>query len=143
MKYNLTMQVPAHIKYIIIATLLIGASTSMISTTHKIMQSSKRLEESKEAVLSLKQEKADLEEEIEYKKTQGFIEKIAREKLNMILPGEEVYIYPESTTEESFLDEKTNVMGASNAREEHPVVNLSKTRAEKKAILQEWKNLLF
>ena len=66
----------------------------MVSTTREIIKSSKRLNEAKEEVLSLETAKEELIEEIEYKKGESYIKEIARNELNLIKPGEEIYIYP-------------------------------------------------
>ena len=140
------MSIPAHVKYIILGALLLGASVNMLSTTHKIMQSSKRLEESKEEVLALKSQKEELSRNIEYKKTEGFIERIAREKLNMILPNEEVYLYPEGEVTgrdgELALVESAKKEGKST----NPVVlgvTEGMTSEAKRKNREDWANLLF
>jgi cell division protein FtsL len=137
------MSIPAHLKYSFLAILLIGASINTLSTTHKIMQSSKRLGESKEEVLSLKSEKKELEEQVEYKKTQGFVEETAREKLNMILPNEEVYIYPEDQKEEPQIKKRNQSADTFGDEKQSPVVKTAEKEEIRKVHLTEWKNLLF
>lgn len=107
------------------------------------MQSSKRLGESKEEVLSLKSEKEELEEQVEYKKTQSFIEETAREKLNMILPNEEVYIYPEDQKEEPQIKEREQNTTILGEKKQSPVVKPAEKEEIRKVHLAEWKNLLF
>ncbi|HDQ88538.1 MAG TPA: septum formation initiator family protein [candidate division WWE3 bacterium] len=132
------MQVPAHVKYLFLAFLLVGASVNMLATTRQIIKSSKRLEESKKEVLSLKDERNNLEAQIDYKKTQSFIEKFARDKLNMVLPGEEVYIYPEESVHSI---EATEVGG----REKSVLGEITKEKKKgvKENHFQEWLDLLF
>jgi len=148
------MSVPAHIKYIILGGLLLGATFNMFSTTKKIMQISKRLEESKKEVLSLKSQKEELEDQIKYKKTQSFIERVAREKLNMILPNEEIYLYSNDTFiadgVPSGESQQENIDGGTT-REEASVVLSDKDSVEqnlsrnvrRQRNLEAWKNLLF
>ena len=107
----------------------------MLSTTHKIMLSSKRLEESREDVLSLQDRKNILEENIRYKKSWRYIEKVARDKLNMSLPGEEIFLYPEITEME---DQQANsTKDADNAKKDKKSIPSEKTPAE------EWRDLFF
>jgi len=82
------------------------ASINMIITTRKIVRNSRRLRGVKEEVLSLRQEKNQLIQEINDKETQEYIEKTAREELNLVKPDEEIYIYPE---EKDMITKKTGV----------------------------------
>ncbi len=69
----------------------------MANTTRKIIQSSKRLQEGEDKIAQLEKEKSSLEAQIEYKKSPEYIEEIARNKLNMAKPGEEIYMYPQES----------------------------------------------
>ena len=60
--------------------------------TLEIVKSSKRLDDVKDDISLLGQQKADLEKSIEYKKSGDFIEKIARNELNLAKSGESVYV---------------------------------------------------
>ncbi len=88
------MKLPARLKYIILTFLLIGGTLNALATTRKIVKSSRRLNEAEEKVLGLKEEKEKLLEDIKYKRTSDYLEETARDKLNLIKPGEEIYIYP-------------------------------------------------
>lgn len=79
-------------KFFLLSILLILAGISFTRTVLEILKSSKRLDATKEEITALEQRKDNLEETIEYKKTDDFIEKTAREELNLVKPGEEVYV---------------------------------------------------
>lgn len=102
----------------------------MLSTTRKVLKSSKRLNKAKEEVLSLEKQREDLLKDIKYKETEAYIEEVARNELNLIKPGEEIYIYPEDT-------EKAP---KKRAEENNPYGTLNKTQ---KKPIQEWKDLIF
>ena len=89
------MSIPARTKYIALSLLLILATLNFAKTTLSILQSSTRLNSLNQGVITLEQDKADLEEELSYRRTLEFVEKEAREKLSMILPGEDVFVYPD------------------------------------------------
>ncbi|MBD3365827.1 hypothetical protein GF360_00605 [candidate division WWE3 bacterium] len=90
------MHITARLKYILLTILFIAGSVNMISTTKKVIKSSKRLNEAEENVLSLKEEQRGLLEEIKYKETTEYVGEVARDQLGLIKPGEEVYIYPDT-----------------------------------------------
>ncbi len=102
----------------------------MIRTTKTVMQSSKRLAGEKKEVLALRNRKADLVQDIEYKKTAEYAEEMARNSLNMIKPGEEVYIYPQNTP-----------MGGSKPVEQE--IELTPANRQERTPLQEWIDLFF
>lgn len=56
------------------------------------MGGKKRLEQAKEKEQALILERDGILERIEYKKTQEYVEESARNSLNMIKPGEKVYV---------------------------------------------------
>lgn len=68
------------------------ATYNITKTTLEIYQSSKRLETLEDEVEAKRQENADLKEAMEYRKTDGFVETEARNKLNMVKPGENILI---------------------------------------------------
>jgi cell division protein FtsB len=124
------VKIPAHIKYIVVSVLLLAGSVNMIRTTKTVMQSSKRLDREKKEVLALRDHKADLVQDIEYKKTAEYAEEVARNSLNMIKPGEEVYIYPQNTPTE----------GSESVEQE---MERTPTNQREKTPLQEWVDLFF
>ena len=81
-------------KSLAISTVLLIISAGFITGTFKIVQGGKRLIDTKKELTALKQEKERLEAEAEYRRSPEFVEKEARNKLNMVKPGEEVYLKP-------------------------------------------------
>jgi len=82
------------------ATLLIFITTSILSaysifkTVGNIYQRSRRVETVKSEIASLEKENEQLAKDLAYKKSKEFVEKEAREKLFMGLPGEKILIIP-------------------------------------------------
>jgi cell division protein FtsB len=81
-------------KSLVISAVLLLISASFITGTLKVAQKSKRLIEAKRELTALQQEKDRLEKEAQYRQSAEFVEKEARNKLNMVKPGEEVYLKP-------------------------------------------------
>jgi cell division protein FtsB len=131
------MELPAYFKYAVLSALLLLGSLSMLSTTKKVIQSSKRLDHSQKEILGLKQEKKELEQTIEYKKSDDFVEKEARNALSMVKPGEEIYIYPEEQSKA----EKTGEYEAKKPSEK--TQEMLPTQPKEPTPLEEWKELLF
>jgi cell division protein FtsB len=100
------MRLPAHLKYIVISVLFILAAINFTRTTLDILKSSKRLDDIKLEVSDLEDKKSDLEEDIEYKKSEDYVEERARNDLNLVKPGEKVYVV--SDLDLSDIDEKTS-----------------------------------
>jgi len=121
------MNVPTKIKYIGFTVLLIVTSINMVVTTRKIVKNGRRLKDIREDVLSLEQEREQLIQEINDKKTQEYIERTAREELNLVKPDEEIYIYPE--------EKDINTRKLSR--------NRAKSFLEHKTPLQQWIELIF
>lgn len=86
------MQGSSHFKYIILSLLFIGASINFTRTTLEILKSSQRLDELENEVNTLESTKKDLENSIEYKKTDEFVEEKARNDLNLVKPNEKIFI---------------------------------------------------
>lgn len=103
-----------HKKNIILIIFLLIASVNFLKTTFQILNSRHRLEDIKNEVAVMEQKKDLLNEEIEYKKTQGYVEEEARNSLNMIKPGEEVYVVPGVSNEDFTAEKKgsTEVLGS-------------------------------
>ena len=93
------MVIPAHIKYIALIILFVLGSVNFTRTAIEIMSNSKRLDNLNDEVLSLRQQKDGLEQEVDHKKTDEYVEKAARNDLNMIKPGEKVYIITQGLKE--------------------------------------------
>ena len=86
------MSVPAWLKYIGFTVLFLVAAVNLTRTTLNVVQSSKRLEELRGEVSDLEKQKSDFQAEIEYRQTDEFVEREAREKLGLVKPGEELFV---------------------------------------------------
>lgn len=95
-------------KSLAISAVLLLISTSFITGTLKVAQRGKRLIEAKKELTALQQEKELLEKEAEYRRSPEFVEKEARNKLNMVKPGEGVYLKPKILGDD--------LLGAQNTR---------------------------
>lgn len=107
------MSVPAPVKYLILAVLCLITAINLTRTTLNILESSKRLNTAKEEVTTLENKKATLLENINFKNTKEFLEERARDGLNMIKPGEDVYIAPKGLAQNIEAD---NVRGSFSQR---------------------------
>ncbi len=118
--------------------LLLLACWSFARTTIEIMKSSHKLDASKQEIADLEAKKAELEKSIEYKKSEDYVEKTARNELNLIKPGETVFVVkslkPEQTQE---VDEKSGTI--TKNKKIIGTLTLDK-RIEN---LQDWWNLFF
>ena len=114
-------------KYIALSLLFIFATVNFAKTTLDIMESSKRLEEAKSDVAAKEEDLAALEHELEYIKTTDFIEEEARNKLNLIKPGEKVFVMPLAQIPQ---DSTLNVLSAAK-------------QLEKETPAQQWLELFF
>lgn len=89
------MSFPPYLKYIGLTLLFGVAAVNFTRTTLSVIESSKRLEELRGHVGGLEAEKATLEQEVEYRQTEGFVEEEARDKLGLVKPGEELFVVKE------------------------------------------------
>jgi cell division protein DivIC len=80
------------IKYITISVLLLVLSFGLIRSTFDVYRGSKRVEDLENEVLDLEKRKKELESSIEYKQTNEYVEEKARNDLNLIKPGESVFV---------------------------------------------------
>ncbi|HOD01219.1 MAG TPA: septum formation initiator family protein [bacterium] len=83
-------------KYIIGTIVLLLVSFGFIKSSFDVLQSKNRLDEINGEVAALDKEKQEIEKEIEYKKTDDYVEEKARNELNLIKPGEKVYVVVEN-----------------------------------------------
>ena len=89
-----------------------------------MLRSGRRLDDLRVEVELLEEEKRALVDEIEYKKTDEFVEEQARNNLSLIKPDEEVFIIPEidESTDDFMIDNKDqnevslDVMGAESEK---------------------------
>ena len=80
---------------ILISLVLLVISANFIRSTVEVLNSRKRLEDALEKEKSLTLQRDTLKKSIEYKKTGEYIEESARNELNMVKPGEKVYVINE------------------------------------------------
>jgi len=125
------MALPARSKYIILSVLFILASINFVRTGVEILENSKRLDDLSQEVNEMDLNKKDLEESVQYKKTEEYIEERARNDLSMIKPGEKVYVLsqPEAVTAK-----KIDVLSAESIRE-------SNIEDDKLSNIEQWINL--
>lgn len=105
------MAIPAHVKYIGISILFILASINFTKTALEILENSKRLDNVSQEVEELKEVKREYENSVAYKKTDEYIEEKARNDLNLIKPGEKVYVLPQGLREVNL---ESRVLGEKN-----------------------------
>jgi len=86
------MSLVKRIKYVSVIVLLAVICIGIVKSTLGVFGGRQRFKELENEVFSLKSEKIQLEESIKYKETSEFIEEKARNELNMIKPGEKVYV---------------------------------------------------
>jgi len=105
---------------LIILILICWAITQNLSRQKMVSEESKRLEKE---ILELEKQNLELSSLIEYFASQEYIEKEAREKLNLGKPGEKIVIMPQ--------EQKNNEMLVNNEEE--------KEQDFKNAFLKWWK----
>ena len=121
------MNFSAKLKYIGLTLLFAIASINFTRTTFEIINSSKRLDTLKGEVLSMEQEKSELEKSIEHKRTDDYVEERARDDLNMVKPGEKVFVVVGSNSKKEDKDDKNIAKSSSIAkRQTSSENNLSK-----------------
>ncbi len=82
----------SRIKYFALVVLLVLATYNISRTTLEIYKSSRRLSEMEKEVEAKKSENASLKDRLKYTLTNEFVEKEARNKLNLVKPGEKILI---------------------------------------------------
>ena len=92
-------------KYIVGAVILLIISVGFIKSSFDVLKSKERLDEINSELSSLNEEKDRIEKEIEYKQTDEYVEEKARNELNLIKPGEKVYVVVEEGSESVVLSE--------------------------------------
>lgn len=80
------------LKYLILSAFLLLASYNLMRTTLEIYKSSQRLEELKGDVADARKQNEELKSQLSYRQSPQFVEEEARNKLNMIKPGEQLVI---------------------------------------------------
>jgi len=116
------MSLVKRIKYVSVIVLLAAICIGIVKSTLGVFGGRQRFKELENEVFSLKSEKIQLEESIKYKETSEFIEEKARNELNMIKPGEKVYVIssPDSLirVNKSVLSEKNDRSYLNNSRKD-------------------------
>ncbi len=126
------MSIPARPKYIVLSILFVLATINFTKTTVSILESSKRLDNLKSEVTQLEARQAQLRQELTYKKTDTFVEEEARNKLNMVKKGEEIFIFPQIAV--------GKVLGAQSASVDN---SLAARSTPLETSFQRWLQLLF
>lgn len=88
------MSIPANVKYILLSLIFALATINFTRTTLEILKSSQRLEDVNSEVAVLGAKKEQLEKDIQYAKTDEFVEEKARNNLNLVKPGEQMFVVP-------------------------------------------------
>ena len=119
------------IKHIALAIAFILGSIGFIRTSITVVQSRHRLELLRQEVANLEQQKSHLKVELDYQKTPEYIEMEARNKLNLIKPGDKLYIVDEKLAQDI---NKGIVLSQSTSKSD---------LSDRKQNLYNWLNLLF
>ena len=96
-------------KYIIGAVILLIISVVFIKSSFDVLKSKERLDEINSELSLLNEEKEKIEKEIEYKQTDEYVEEKARNELNLIKPGEKVYVVVEESSGSVVLSETDEI----------------------------------
>lgn len=86
---------------ILISVVFIVMSANFIKSTLDALAGRKRFDEAQKRERELVQERDLLKRQLEYKRTQEYIEESARNELNLIKPGEKVYVLENSAQGET------------------------------------------
>lgn len=84
-----------HVALIIVGFLLIG---SFVVSIYNLWRRGDVIEEREAYLKRLEQEQVELKNQLSYTLTQDFIEEEARNKLNMIRPGETLVVLPQTSS---------------------------------------------
>jgi cell division protein FtsB len=85
------------LKHIILSFVFLLMAVNFTKTTIELWKHNKRLENLQQEVGELRAEREGLEESIAHKQTPEYVEEMARNELNLVLPGEKVYVVTEDT----------------------------------------------
>ena len=96
-------------RYIIGAVILLIISVVFIKSSFDVLKSKERLDEINSELSLLNEEKEKIEKEIEYKQTDEYVEEKARNELNLIKPGEKVYVVVEESSGSVVLSETDEI----------------------------------
>lgn len=107
----------SNIKNITITALFIILSYGLIRSTIDVYKGGQRINGLESEVLDLENRKLELEKSIEYKQTAEYIEEKARNDLNLVRPGESIFVVS-GPGSEGFFDKKV-LSGADKREVEH------------------------
>lgn len=99
-------------KYILGTVIFLVLSFSFIKSSMHVLKSRERLDDVNREVALLEQQKIEMERDIEYRKSDEYIEQKARDELNLIKPNEKVYVVSGGESVEK------DVLSESSIREE-------------------------
>lgn len=125
-------------KQIIVAIILLALSFSFLKSGFDALGSKKRLQEAHEKAAELVSQRDALKKDIHYKESSEYVEQSARNDLNMIKPGEKVYV-PKGLADRGLESAKKNngsVLGANKDI-------IDSEDSEKNEIWYMWYRLLF
>lgn len=105
------------IKHLVISILLLFLSYGLIRSALEVYRGEQRMKDLESEVIGLQNKRKELEESIKYKQTNEYIEEKARNDLNLIKPGESVYVVSGPGSEE-YSDKR--VLSKTDKREEGP-----------------------
>ncbi len=108
------MSKSSRLKYFLGSILFLFLTASFVKSSFEVFKSKDRLDEINQEILEMEKKKKDIEKEIEYKKTDEYIEEKARNDLNLIKPDEEIYVVVKSKNDDNTLN---NVLSESDKRE--------------------------
>ncbi len=80
------------LKFITISIILLALSVGLVRSSIGLLSGGKRLKEIELEVVGLESQKGTLEKSIKYKQTNDYIEERARNDLNLVKPGEKIYV---------------------------------------------------
>jgi cell division protein DivIC len=106
------MSFSSRLKYlaasVFFALIIVDSAKSIVTS----LKNYKRLDESHAEISALQKQKTDLEDRVSYKNTGDYVEERARDDLNLIKPGEKVYIVTYKSGSQSG-EKDTTVLGVS------------------------------
>jgi len=94
-----------NVRNITIAIVLLAFSYGLVKSTLDVYRGGKRLVGLENELMELEKRKAELDQRIEYKQTDAYIEERARNDLNLIKPGESVFVVS-GPGSEGYLDKR-------------------------------------
>lgn len=94
-----------NVRNITIAIVLLALSYGLVKSTLDVYRGGKRLVGLEKELSELESRKTELEQEISYKQTDTYIEEKARNELNLIKPGESVFVVS-GPGSEGYLDKR-------------------------------------